>query len=147
MSLLLFYQNTKKQKVYSQKYKWMLDQPFPLLLFLPTLFTNVLVPITTFTCPNKVRHTTTIERKTMPKMLHYGVENAFVSSNERKIRGERSGENMKQAVSRVIKAVMHVQWRWWRFSYAHYLTLFVGRVLWDRGKDVLLFVLSLYMCK
>lgn len=48
----------------------------------------------------------------MPKMLHYG-ENAFGSSNKKKIdvriRGERSEENMKEAVSRVIKGVMHVQ--------------------------------------
>lgn len=34
------------------------------------------------------------------------------------------------------------------FSYAHYLALFVGRVLWEGGENVqLFFVLSLYICK
>lgn len=51
----------------------------------------------------------------MPKMLHYG-KNAFVSSNKKKIdvriTGERSEENIKEAVSWVIKGVMHVQ-LWW----------------------------------
>ena len=86
----------------------------------------------------------------MPKILHYG-QNAFVSSNKRKIdvriRGERSEENMEEAVSWVIKgsdacSVMVVTF----FHNAHYLALFVGLVLWDGGANVQLFLYFHCIC-
>lgn len=66
----------------------------------------------------------------MDKMLIWAVIKG------KQMSGSEGGEvkNMKKAVSWAIKGVMHVQWWCFLFfSYAHYLALFAGRFLWDRG--------------
>lgn len=66
----------------------------------------------------------------MDKMLIWAVIKG------KQMSGSEGGEvkNMKKAVSWAIKGVMHVQWWCFLFfSYAHYLALFAGRFLRDRG--------------
>lgn len=81
---------------------------------LPSLHKSQLEIPAAVTCT----HTRVVQENDSPKSLNYG-ENAFififyVSGNKRgktdvRIKGERSEENMKEAVSWVIKGVMHVQ--------------------------------------
>lgn len=150
----MFYQDTKQKKLLHKNAQKILFRDFfflsPFLQIYKCTHWNYSVP------PQSPIHIqvwcNTITRENDAQNVTLGAENAFVSSNKRKtdvtIRGERSEENMKEAVSWVIKGVMHVQWWWWRFFICT-LSCFISWAvssLWSRHKCTTLFVLSLYIC-